>query len=94
MNQHVEDIKAAVVDGKHMNIEALVQKAVDEGVDLSVLINDALIAAMDIIGEKFSNSEIFVPEMLVAAVTMKKGLDVIQPLLTAGQSRSRGSSGV
>jgi 5-methyltetrahydrofolate--homocysteine methyltransferase len=91
MNQHIEEIKTAVVDGKHMDIEARVQKAVEDGLDLNVLINDALIAAMDIIGEKFSKSQIFVPEMLVAAVTMKKGLDVIQPLLTAGQSLSRGS---
>ncbi|MBW1816694.1 MAG: B12-binding domain-containing protein, partial [Deltaproteobacteria bacterium] len=91
MTQHIEDIKAAVVDGKHKDIEALVKNAVDDGMDLGVLINDALIAAMDIIGEKFSKSEIFVPEMLVAAVTMKKGLEIIQPLLTEDQTQSRGS---
>ena len=91
MTQHIEDIKAAVVGGKHKDIEGLVQSAVDDGADLGVLINDALIAAMDIIGDKFSRSEIFVPEMLVAAVTMKKGLEVIQPHLAADQARSRGN---
>ncbi|MBW1816953.1 MAG: corrinoid protein [Deltaproteobacteria bacterium] len=91
MNQHIEGIKAAVVDGKHKDIEALVKNAVDDGMDLNDLINNALIAAMDVIGEKFSKSEIFVPEMLVAAVTMKKGLEIIQPLLTEDQTQSRGS---
>ncbi len=91
MNQHTDDIKKAVLDGKYMDIEGLVRKAVDDGMDLNVLINDALIAAMDIVGEKFSKSQIYVPEMLVAAVTMKKGLGVIQPLLTADQTLSRGS---
>ena len=41
-----------------------------------------MIAAMDLVGQKFSDHEIFVPEMLVSAYTMKKGLDIIKPLLT------------
>jgi 5-methyltetrahydrofolate--homocysteine methyltransferase len=91
MSDRFEDIKTAVVMGKHAEIEAKVKKAIDEGEDLSRLVNDALIAAMDIVGQKFGNHEIFVPEMLVSALTMKKGLEIIKPLLEGEKSRSKGT---
>ncbi len=90
MSANLENIKEAVVEGKHAEIENLVQAAVDSGADLNSLINDALIAAMDIVGQKFADNEIYVPEMLVAAMTMKKGLAIIKPLLTGGQTESKG----
>lgn len=86
----IETIKNAVVEGKHAEIEGLVQAAIDGGVDLNKLINDALIDAMDIIGQKFAANEIYVPEMLVAATTMKKGLMLIKPLLSGEQTQSKG----
>ena len=55
------------------------------------LVNDALIAAMDIVGEKFGRHEIFVPEMLVAALTMKKGLAIVKPLVEGEKSGSKGT---
>ena len=90
MSNLFEEIKNIVVTGKHMEIEALVGKAIDDGVDLNDLINNALIAAMDVVGQRFAKSEIFVPEMLVSAMTMKKGLEIIKPLLKEGESQSKG----
>jgi 5-methyltetrahydrofolate--homocysteine methyltransferase len=91
MGDHVETIKNAVISGKHAEIKSLVQKAVDGGLDPNTIINDGLIAAMDVVGKDFGAGKIFVPEMLVAAVTMKSGLDVVKPLLAAGQGQSRGT---
>jgi 5-methyltetrahydrofolate--homocysteine methyltransferase len=90
MDKLLEEIKNTVVDGRHSEIEALVETALKRRADLDELINTALIAAMDVVGDRFSKSEIFVPEMLVAAVTMKKGLDMIKPLLQEGQEQSKG----
>jgi methanogenic corrinoid protein MtbC1 len=81
MEKLFEEIKNIVIAGKHKEIEALVQKAIQDKANLDDLINKALIAAMDVVGDRFAKSEIFVPEMLVAALTMKKGLDMIKPLL-------------
>ena len=53
------------------------------------LINDALIAAMDVVGDKFGKGELFIPEMMVAAMTMKKGLAVIQPLLERTEAKDQ-----
>ena len=90
MEKLLEEIKKIVIDGKHKEIEALVQKAIREKADLDDLINRALIAAMDVVGDRFARSEIFVPEMLVSAVTMKKGLDIIKPLLKGNEEEAKG----
>jgi corrinoid protein of di/trimethylamine methyltransferase len=91
MNERLETIKTAVVLGKHTEIEDLVRKAVDSGEDLDRIINDALIAAMDVVGQRFASSEIYVPEMLVSALTMKKGLEIVKPRLGKEKSKSRGT---
>ena len=90
MSDSIVAIKQAVVDGKHREIEAMVQNAINGGGDLDAIINDALISAMDIVGQRFASNEIFVPEMLVSAVTMKKGLELIKPLLTGTGAQSKG----
>ena len=61
MEKLFEDIKKTVIAGKHLEIEALVETAVQQKMDLNDLINNALIAAMDVVGDRFSKSEIFVP---------------------------------
>lgn len=90
MENLLEEIKTIVVAGKYKEIEAIIEKSIQEGVNLDELINKALIAAMDVVGQRFAASEIFVPEMLVSAMTMKKGLDIIKPLLKEDESQSKG----
>ncbi len=91
MSDYLEIIKNAVVKGKHSEIKDLVQKAIDAELDPNHIIDDALIAAMDVVGKEFGSGKIFVPEMLVSAVTMKNGLEVVKPLLSAGNDQSRGT---
>jgi corrinoid protein of di/trimethylamine methyltransferase len=91
MNEVFEQIKNTIIDGKVKEIESLVQQAVDDGLPLEALINDALIEAMSVVGRRFSSHEIFVPEMLVSAVTMKKGLEVVKPLIADTDAVSKGT---
>jgi 5-methyltetrahydrofolate--homocysteine methyltransferase len=91
MADEQEAIKNAVIGGKHSEIKGLVRQALDAGLDPNAIINDALIAAMDVVGKDFGSGKIFVPEMLVAALTMKNGLDVVKPLLAGDQDLSRGT---
>ena len=90
MEELFAEIKTTVIAGKHKEIEALVQKAIEAQASLDDLINNALIAAMDVVGDRFAKSEIFVPEMLVAALSMKKGLDIIKPLLKDQGAHTKG----
>ena len=78
-----EEISSAVQRGKRKEVAPLVQQAIDEGCSAEDILNQALIPAMDVIGEKFSQGEVFVPEMLVAARAMSAGTDVLKPYLVA-----------
>ena len=89
MSDHVGIIRQAVIEGKHREVEELVQRAIEEGVDLHRLIQEGMIEAMDVVGKRFAEGLIFIPEMLVSAVTMKKGLELIKPLLK-GDGKSSG----
>ena len=77
----IQEIATAVESGKVKLIEGLVQEALDEGEAADAILNDGMIAAMGVVGAKFQENEIFVPEMLVAAKTMKKGVEVLRPHL-------------
>ncbi len=90
MDERLEKISEAVIGGKHGEIEDLVKAAIKDKLDFDSIINDAMIAAMDVVGEKYSNNEIYVPEMLVSAITMKKGLDIINPLIQGDKKGKRG----
>ena len=85
----IENVKDLVVRGKSKLVGAAVQEALDEGVTAAEVLA-AMIGAMDVVGEKFSAGEIFVPEMLVAAKTMNKGMEVIKPLLAGADVESLG----
>ncbi len=91
MKDLLNTINEAVVSKKRKEIEGLVDEAINAGVAPAAIINEGLIAAMDVVGEKFAASEIFVPEMLASALTMKLGLDKVKPLLTSSDQPSRGT---
>ena len=81
----IQEVAAAVENGKVKLIEGLVQEALDAGDAPEDILNEGMIAAMGVVGAKFQANEIFVPEMLVAAKTMKKGVELLRPKL-AGDS--------
>jgi 5-methyltetrahydrofolate--homocysteine methyltransferase len=91
MSDILQQIKDTVINRQRAEIEGRVARAIDEGIDPTTIIDDGLIAAMDVVGQRFSDSEIFVPEMLVSALTMKMGLDVVKPLLKTDDAQSRGT---
>jgi len=91
MDEHLARIKEAVIKGNRKDIEAMVQQAVDAGVDPNAIINHALIAAMDVVGQSFSDGDMFVPEMMVSATAMKMGLAILKPLVVDNQAVSRGT---
>lgn len=91
MSDTLKNIKEAVFTRQRNEIQGLVQGAVDEGLDPNSIINDGLIPAMDDIGEQFGKGEIFVPELLVSAMTMKLGLDIVKPLIKPEDIQSKGT---
>ena len=75
------DISENLQKGKAKIVKSLVQEAIDTGIPASQILSDGLMPGMNIIGEKFKNNEVFVPEVLVAARAMNMGCQLLKPLL-------------
>jgi 5-methyltetrahydrofolate--homocysteine methyltransferase len=91
MDNHLETITEAVVNRRRDKIQELVKGAIEHGVSIDQIINNGLIPAMEIIGQKYTSGQIYIPEMLASAITMKKGLDTIKSLLKAQLTESKGT---
>ena len=85
----LENVHDLVVRGKAKLVPAAVQETLDEGVEASKIL-DTMISAMDVVGENFKNGTLFVPEMLIAAKAMKKGVEVLKPHLASGAAGALG----
>lgn len=75
------EISELLQKGKAKDVVTLVQQAVEEGVSAETILKEGLLAGMEVVGRRFRDNEIFVPEVLVAARAMNKGAEVLRPLL-------------
>lgn len=76
----LERLSEAIKTGNRVDATALTQQAIDSDTNPQAIL-DAMIAAMDDIGQRFQRSEVFVPDMLIAARAMKESLALLEPLL-------------
>lgn len=79
----LQEISVLLQRGKANDLKNLVSQALEQGIEPKTILNEALIAGMSIIGHKFKNNEVFVPEVLIAARAMNAGMEVIKPELIA-----------
>lgn len=87
----LETIFQNVTEGKAADVEAGVQAALNSGLSPEEILNEALIAAMDNVGQRFEDGELFVPEMLIAARAMQAGLNLLKPYLAETGIQSAGT---
>lgn len=71
-------------------VTTLVQKALDEGADANQILNQGLIAGMDIVGERMESGDMFIPEVLMAAQAMSAAVEILKPLLTEESASAKG----
>jgi 5-methyltetrahydrofolate--homocysteine methyltransferase len=83
MQEELQALARAILEGKRNEAVVLTQKLVDAGVTPKQILDEGLIAGMSVAGEKFKNGEYFVPEILVAARAMKASMEILRPLLVA-----------
>ncbi len=77
----LQEMSTQLQAGKAKIVKQLVQQAIDEGIPVKQILDEGLLAGMSIIGEKFKNNEVFVPEVLVAARAMNMGASLLKPLM-------------
>jgi 5-methyltetrahydrofolate--homocysteine methyltransferase len=83
-------IAEALIAGDREKVKDLVKGAVDEGIGPRQILDEGLIAGMEVVGVRFKNCEIYVPEVLVSARAMSAGMEIIEPLLAAAGVKARG----
>jgi 5-methyltetrahydrofolate--homocysteine methyltransferase len=79
----LEQISENLMKGKANDVKELVEQALSEGAAPAAVLNEGLLSGMGIIGTRFKNNEVYVPEVLIAARAMKAGMEVLQPKLAA-----------
>lgn len=84
------EISQALQKGRAKQIKELIPQALEEGVPAQQILEQGLLAGMSIIGEKFKNNEVFVPEVLVAARAMNTGAELLKPYLTEAGLAAKG----
>ena len=85
-----EQIADEVVKGQAVAVKELVNQALSENISAEDVLNNGLVAGMNVVSEKFKNNEFFIPEVLVSARAMTAGLDILNPLLAEANVKSRG----
>ena len=87
----LNDISSWLQQGRAPKVKACVQQALDEGIPAGEILEQGLLDGMNIIGQKFKNNEVFVPEVLIAARAMTKGIEVLRPHLVADGVEEKGT---
>jgi 5-methyltetrahydrofolate--homocysteine methyltransferase len=86
----IKEIYQNVIEGNAPAVQAGVNAALAQGLAADVILNQALIAAMEEVGKRFEEGEFFVPEMLIAARAMQSGLAILKPHLVASGVKAAG----
>jgi 5-methyltetrahydrofolate--homocysteine methyltransferase len=87
----IKEIYDAVLEGKVDEASNRVKQALGSGVDPNEILNSSLIAAMDVVGEKFGEGELFIPQVLWSAKAMQSGMDLLKPRFSSGEHAKKGT---
>jgi 5-methyltetrahydrofolate--homocysteine methyltransferase len=85
------EIKEAIISLDIASVGPLTNKALADGVKPKQILDDGLLIGMAVVGERFKRSEMFVPEVLMAAKAMTEGLNIIKPLLAGEDAKGKGT---
>jgi 5-methyltetrahydrofolate--homocysteine methyltransferase len=85
-----EELSQSVIEGQEEEVKKQVQAMVAAGVNPLDIINDGLIAGMNIVGPRFKSGEMFIPEVLMSARSMAAGIEIVRPLIRDTDMPSKG----
>ncbi len=86
----LQEISEQLQKGKHKIVKELVQQAIDQGISSRQILEEGLLDGMNVVGIRFKNDEIYVPDVMVAARAMKAGAALLKPLLAADGIKATG----
>jgi len=86
----LDEMNISVIEGNPDKVNELVRQALDQEVEVKTILNEGLIAAMDVVGRRFESRELFIPEMLMAGEAMARGLEILRPLFKESGVKPQG----
>ena len=86
----LQQISESLQRGEHEQVAELTRQAIDAELPAAQILNDGLLAGMDVVGQRFGAHEIFLPELLIAARAMNAGVDLLKPLFIGGEMPTQG----
>lgn len=84
-------LSQCVIDGRHVESEQTVRRLLDEGASPMTILDDGLLPGMAVVGQRFRDGEMFLPQVLVSARAMKTAMAVLEPLLAASNAEPKGT---
>jgi len=86
------EISENLQKGKAKIVKELCAKAIEDGLKADQILTEGLLSGMDVVGEKFKNNEVYVPEVLIAARAMNMGMELLKPYLDEGGAQPLGKA--
>ncbi|MBS5660496.1 MAG: corrinoid protein [Clostridiales bacterium] len=87
----LNDISTLLQQGRAPKVKEKVQEALDQGISAKDILEEGLLSGMSVIGEKFKNNEVYVPEVLIAARAMNAGVALLKPYLVDAGVEAKGT---
>lgn len=87
----IKRIADKVIEGNIAEVESLTKQAMEQKVDIQKIMNEGFIPGLDVVGEKYTAGEFFLPEMLMSAMAVKTGMEILSPLLTKSGVKPKGT---
>ncbi|KLU59512.1 methionine synthase [Peptococcaceae bacterium CEB3] len=88
----LQEIQEGVINGQAPRVKELTQTALAQGLGPQTVLNEGLVPAMAVVGEKFQKGEFFISEMMISARAMYSGLNLVKPLLLSQKAESKGKA--
>lgn len=87
----LQELSTFMQQGRVPKVKELTQQALDEGIPAAKILEEGLLSGMSVVGEKFKNNQVFVPEVLIAARAMNSGTEILKPYLAQSGVKETGT---
>lgn len=87
----LNEMNTSIIEGDRDKVEELTRQALEQGIEVKAILNEGMIGAMDVVGQRFESGEMFIPEMIVAGEAMTRGLNILRPLFKESGIKPQGT---
>ncbi|MBM4170912.1 MAG: cobalamin-binding protein [Ignavibacteria bacterium] len=90
LEHKLSELAQFIISGKHLDAQKITTELVENNVDADTILKESLMKGMDVVGQRFRDNIIFVPQVLVSARAMKTAMKILEPLMIKGNIKSKG----